>query len=92
MRFFLVCRSHAKDKYATESANKEGLYIKSLERIKQEFPESVIMTDVAMDPYSSDGHDGLVKEGKILNDETLAILVNMSLAQAETGAGYDWPL
>lgn len=74
-----------KDSYATESANKEGLYIKSLEKIKQEFPESMIMTDVAMDPYSSDGHDGFVKNGKILNDESVAILVNMALAQAETG-------
>lgn len=74
-----------KDKFATESANKEGVYIKALERIKKEYPEAIIMTDVAMDPYSSDGHDGLVKNGRVLNDETLEILVNMSLAQAETG-------
>lgn len=74
-----------KDKYATESANKEGIYIKALEIIKREFPEAIIMTDVAMDPYSSDGHDGLVENGRILNDETLDILVRMSLAQAETG-------
>ena len=51
-----------KDKYATESANKEGLYIKALEKIKQEFPHIALMTDVAMDPYSSDGHDGLVEK------------------------------
>lgn len=74
-----------KDSFATESTNKEGLYIKSLERIKTEFPEAFIMTDVAMDPYSSDGHDGLVKKGEILNDESVEILVNMALAQAETG-------
>lgn len=74
-----------KDKYATESANKEGIYIKALEIIKREFPEAIIMTDVAMDPYSSDGHDGLVENGRILNDETLDVLVQMSLAQAETG-------
>jgi porphobilinogen synthase len=56
-----------------------------LREIKKQFPEACIMTDVAMDPYSSDGHDGLVKDGKILNDETLEILGKMALAQAETG-------
>ncbi len=80
-----------KDKYATESANKEGLYIKALEKIKQEFPHIALMTDVAMDPYSSDGHDGLVENGKILNDETLPILANMALAQAEAGADIIGP-
>ncbi len=80
-----------KDKYATESANKEGLYIKTLEKIKQEFPQIALMTDVAMDPYSSDGHDGLVKNGQILNDETLPILAKMAVAQAEAGADIIGP-
>ena len=80
-----------KDKYATESANKEGVYIKALEIIKRTFPEAIIMTDVAMDPYSSDGHDGLVENGQILNDETLDILVKMAVAQAETGADMIGP-
>ncbi len=80
-----------KDKYATESANKEGLYIKALETIKQEFPHIALMTDVAMDPYSSDGHDGLVEGGKILNDETLDILAKMAVAQAEAGADIIGP-
>jgi len=54
-----------KDKKASESLNKKGLYLSSLKEIKKQFPEAVIMTDVAMDPYSSDGHDGLVKNGEV---------------------------
>ncbi|MFN8117629.1 MAG: porphobilinogen synthase [Bacteroidia bacterium] len=74
-----------KDKYATESTNKNGLYLKTLALIKKKFPEACIMTDVAMDPYSSDGHDGLVKNGEIVNDETLEILAKMAIAQADCG-------
>ena len=80
-----------KDKKATESLNKKGLYLSSLKEIKKQFPEAVIMTDVAMDPYSSDGHDGLVKNGEVLNDETLSILSEMALAQAEAGADIIGP-
>lgn len=75
-----------KDKFATESYNPDTFYLKAIHKIKTTFPEAVVMTDVAMDPYSSDGHDGLVKDGKILNDETLEILGKMSLAQAQAGA------
>ena len=74
-----------KDKTATESTNKNGLYLKTLTLIKKKFPEACIMTDVAMDPYSSDGHDGFVKNGEILNDENLDILAKMAVAQAECG-------
>lgn len=80
-----------KDKKATESWNKKSLYLRSLAEIKKKFPEAVIMTDVAMDPYSSDGHDGIVKNGEILNDETLEILGKMALAQAECGADIIGP-
>lgn len=80
-----------KDKRATESLNKKGLYLSALREIKKRFPEAVIMTDVAMDPYSSDGHDGLVKNGQILNDETLEILAKMAVAQAEAGADIIGP-
>jgi porphobilinogen synthase len=80
-----------KDKTASESLNEKGLYLRTLKEIKAKFPEAVIMTDVAMDPYSSDGHDGLVKNGKILNDETLEILGKMALAQAEYGADIIGP-
>jgi porphobilinogen synthase len=74
-----------KDKTATKSYDPSFFYLKALREIKKQFPEACIMTDVAMDPYSSDGHDGLVKDGQILNDETLQILGKMTLAQAETG-------
>lgn len=74
-----------KDKTATKSYDPNFFYLKALRQIKKQFPESCIITDVAMDPYSSDGHDGLVKDGKILNDDTLEILGKMALAQAETG-------
>lgn len=74
-----------KNKTATKSYDPEFFYLRTLREIKKQFPEACIMTDVAMDPYSSDGHDGLVKDGKIMNDETLEILGKMALAQAETG-------
>lgn len=80
-----------KDKKATESWNKKGLYLKSLIEIKRKFPEAVIMTDVAMDPYSSDGHDGIVRNGEIVNDETLEVLAKMAVAQAECGADIIGP-
>ncbi|MFB0945480.1 MAG: porphobilinogen synthase [Spirosomataceae bacterium] len=80
-----------KDQFATESANPDTFYIKTLAEIKSKFPEIALMTDVAMDPYSSDGHDGIVEDGKILNDETLDILGNMALAQARAGVDIIGP-
>jgi porphobilinogen synthase len=80
-----------KDKTASESLNENGLYLRTIREIKKEFPEAVVMTDVAMDPYSSDGHDGFVKEGRILNDETLEILAKMAVAQAQAGADIVGP-
>jgi porphobilinogen synthase len=74
-----------KDPLASESHNPETFYLKALREIKKQFPEVCLMSDVAMDPYSSDGHDGLVKNGRILNDETLEILGRMALAQADAG-------
>lgn len=74
-----------KNSIASESYNPETFYLRALREIKKKFPEVCLMSDVAMDPYSSDGHDGLVKNGKILNDETLEILAKMSLAQADAG-------
>ncbi len=83
---FPVVDGKHKDKEATQSHHPDFFYLKALEAIKMKFPEACIMTDVAMDPYSSDGHDGLVDDdGNILNDETLEILGAMALAQAETG-------
>ena len=82
---FPVVPEHYKDKMATRSYDPDFFYMKALETIKKEFPEAAIMTDVAMDPYSSDGHDGIVENGEILNDETLEVLGKMALAQADTG-------
>jgi porphobilinogen synthase len=82
---FPAVEEQHKDKTATKSYDSDFFYLKTLKEIKKQFPEACVMTDVAMDPYSSDGHDGLVKNGKILNDETLEILGRMALAQAETG-------
>ena len=62
------------------------MYLKAIREIKKEFPESCIISDVAMDPYSSDGHDGIVENGEILNDETLDVLGQMALAQAQAGS------
>ncbi len=76
-----------KDARATESANDDGLYQRTIAAIKAAIPEMIVMTDVAMDPYSSDGHDGFVTEqGTIDNDITLPILAEMSLSQARAGA------
>ncbi|MFT5953287.1 MAG: porphobilinogen synthase [Cyclobacteriaceae bacterium] len=82
---FPVVAEHYKDKRATRSWDENFFYLKALKKIKQTFPEAHIITDVAMDPYSSDGHDGIVENGKILNDQSLEILGNMALAQAATG-------
>lgn len=82
-----------KDRLARESANPEGLYLKTVADIRRQFPEVVLMTDVAMDPYSSDGHDGVVdaESGEILNDATLEVLGQMALAQARAGADIIGP-
>ena len=76
-----------KDKEATYSYSEKNFYLRIIAKLKKEFPESCLISDVAMDPYSSDGHDGLVEDGRILNDETLDILGRMAVAQA--GAGID---
>ena len=69
-----------------ESFNPEGLVPRCLRRLRATFPELLLCTDVALDPYSSDGHDGIVREGRILNDETVEVLVRQALAQAAAGA------
>ncbi|MFM2376894.1 MAG: porphobilinogen synthase [Bacteroidota bacterium] len=80
-----------KDKHATISWDPTNFYLQAIRRAKQNFPEATIITDVAMDPYSSDGHDGLVRDGEVLNDETLPILAKMAVAQAEAGADIIGP-
>lgn len=75
-----------KDSLATESHQAASLYLQSIHEISTRFPEISLLTDVAMDPYSSDGHDGVVRDGQILNDETLPILAKMAIAQAQAGS------
>ena len=75
-----------KDNVGTESYNPTGLIPQTLRAIKQAFPQLLVITDVALDPYSSVGHDGIVQNGQILNDETVEVLVKQALAQAEAGA------
>lgn len=76
-----------KDKGATYSYSNDNFYLKAARNIKKKFPSSCIISDVAMDPYSIDGHDGWVEDGQILNDKTLPVLAKMAVAQAE--AGFD---
>lgn len=81
-----------KDSKASESQNVDGLFPTAIRAVKEKYPELMVMTDVAMDPYSSDGHDGLVsQEGKILNDETLPILATMACVQAQAGSDIIGP-
>lgn len=80
-----------KDNTGKEAWNKEGLMQQSIKAIKDAVPEIVVMPDVALDPYSIHGHDGIVEDGKILNDETVEALVKMSLSHAEAGADFIAP-
>jgi porphobilinogen synthase len=75
-----------KDPRGSESANASGLVPRAVRALKQALPELVVITDVALDPYSSDGHDGVVVDGRIDNDESLPILAAMAVAQARAGA------
>lgn len=80
-----------KDKTASFSWKDDNFYLEAIRKIKDSFGEAMIMTDVAMDPYSTDGHDGLVENDKIVNDKTLEILCKMSVAQAQAGADIIGP-
>lgn len=82
---FPAVEESLKDKTATYSYNDDSFYLRAIRQIKERFPEATLMSDVAMDPYSSDGHDGLVEKGEIINDKTLPILAKMSVAQAQAG-------
>lgn len=76
-----------KSKFAEESYNYNGLVQRAVSTLKETFPDLVVVTDVALDPYSSDGHDGLLADdGRILNDETIEILQRQALSHAKAGA------
>ena len=75
-----------KDNLGTEALNPEGLMQRAIKTVKEAVPEMVVMTDVALDPYSSFGHDGIVEGGKIVNDSTVKVLSKMALSHAQAGA------
>lgn len=75
-----------KDTHGSHSTNPDNVNLRAVREIKAAVPELMIITDVALDPYSSDGHDGVVRDGVIVNDESVEILAAMAVAQAEAGA------
>ena len=82
---FPAVEDNLKDKEATYSYHQDNFYLHAINTIKNKFPNITLMSDVAMDPYSSDGHDGYVENGEIINDKTLPILAKMAVAQAQAG-------
>lgn len=88
---FPAIEESLKNKKASEALNPKGFAIQSIREIKNRFQEAVIYSDIALDPFSSDGHDGLVENGVILNDATVSILTEMACLQAEAGADYVCP-
>jgi porphobilinogen synthase len=83
---FVKVPNNLKDNKGTEALNPDGLMQRAIKTVKDAVPKMVVMTDVALDPYSSYGHDGIVEKGKILNDPTVNILSNISLSHAQAGA------
>ena len=80
-----------KDNKGTEALNPEGLMQRAIALVKETVPEMVVMTDVALDPYSSFGHDGIVEKGVIVNDTTVEVLAQMALSHAQAGADFVAP-
>lgn len=83
---FIKCKDELKDNAGTEALNPDGLMQTSIRAIKARFPEMFVMTDVALDPYSSYGHDGIVQNGEIVNDHTVEVLAAMAVSHALAGA------
>lgn len=88
---FIKCPDELKDNKGTEALNKNGLMQRSIRAIKEAVPDMLIMTDVALDPYSSYGHDGIVENGIIVNDATVEVLAEMSVSHAASGADFVAP-
>ncbi|MBS1619063.1 MAG: porphobilinogen synthase [Bacteroidetes bacterium] len=83
---FVKVPDHLKDDRCSEALNKDGLMIRAIKTVKDSSPEMCVMTDVALDPFSPHGHDGLVRGQEIINDETVAVLSEMSVLHATYGA------
>jgi len=83
---FPYTKKSKKNEIGTEALNEDNLVCKAIQFIKKKYKNEIgIMCDVALDPYTSHGHDGLIKSGYVLNDETVEVLINQSLLQAEIG-------
>ncbi|MEJ6791652.1 MAG: porphobilinogen synthase [Lacinutrix sp.] len=88
---FVKVPDNLKDNKGTEALNPDGLMQRAIKTVKNICPEMLVMTDVALDPYSSFGHDGIIENGKIVNDDTVEVLAEMSLSHAEAGANFVAP-
>ncbi len=88
---FVKSKDELKDNKGTEALNSNGLMQRSIRAIKNAVPEMLIMTDVALDPFSSYGHDGIVENGEIVNDATVEVLAKMSVSHAAAGADFVAP-
>jgi porphobilinogen synthase len=88
---FVKSKDELKDNKGTEALNPDGLMQRSIQAIKDAVPDMLVMTDVALDPYSSYGHDGIVEHGEIVNDATVEVLAKMSVSHARAGADFVAP-
>lgn len=89
---FPVVPDEKKNPTASEAFRSDGLIPEFIRKLKKQFPQMLVMTDIALDPFNSDGHDGLVSDsGEILNDETVCLLCKMALCHAEAGADFVCP-
>lgn len=88
---FIKCKDELKDNKGTEALNPNGLMQRSIRAIKEVVPEMLVMTDVALDPFSSYGHDGIVENNEIVNDATVEVLAKMSVSHAQAGADFVAP-
>ena len=88
---FVKVPDSLKDNYGTETINPEGLMQRAIKTVKNACPDMLVMTDVAFDPYSAYGHDGIVKNGIILNDESADLMAQMSVSHAKAGADFVAP-
>lgn len=88
---FVKVPDNLKDNKGTEALNPNGLMQRAIKTVKSICPNMLVMTDVALDPYSSFGHDGIIENGKVINDDTVEVLAEMSLSHAEAGADFVAP-
>ena len=88
---FVKVEAKLKDNRGTEAINPNGLMQRAIKAVKETLPEMIVMTDVALDPYSEFGHDGIIENGQVLNDPSVEVLARMALSHAEAGADFVAP-